>query len=287
MAVWWFVSDLHGSVPRYRALFDAMRAAPPRALLLGGDLLPGLAMRFATHDEVIDDFLNAFLLPELMALRDELGDAYPRVLLILGNDDPRMEEQAVLAGEERGAWEYIHMRRAEVDGVPVYGYACVPPTPFHNKDWERFDVSRYVDPGAVSPHEGHRTVPVPRREIEWSTIQADLDQLTGGAEMGDAVMLFHTPPYETKLDRAALDGLTYEGVPLDVHVGSIAVQRFVQQRQPRVTLHGHVHESARLTGAWSDRIGDTVCLSAGHHGPELALVQFDPRDPGEATRRLC
>jgi len=42
-----------------------------------------------------------------------------------------------------------------------------------------------------------------------------------------------------------------------------------------VTLHGHVHESARLTGAWQDRIGRTVCLSAAHDGPELALVRFD------------
>ena len=42
---------------------------------------------------------------------------------------------------------------------------------------------------------------------------------------------------------------------LDVHVGSIAVKRFIEERQPLLTLHGHVHEAARLTGEWKIRIG--------------------------------
>ena len=74
-------------------------------------------------------------------------------------------------------------------------------------------------------------------------------------------------------------------VPLDVHVGSIAVRRFIEARQPRLTLHGHVHESARLTGSWRDRIGRTLMLGAAHDGPELALVRFDLERPGAALRR--
>ncbi len=284
--MWNFVSDLHGDPHRYRALMAAIRAEPPEAVLLGGDLLPTSGAFRPTVETMFGDFFREFLAPELASLRRDLGEAYPRVLVILGNDDPRSEVEAVLDLAERGLWEYVHQRRAEVGGIPVYGYSYVPPTPFHNKDWERYDVSRYVDPGGVSPHEGNRTVPVSERDIEWTTIKQDLEQLAGHDDVSDAVFLFHTPPYKTKLDRAALDGLTHEGVPLDVHVGSIAVQRFVEKRQPRLTLHGHVHESARITGAWLDRIGDTVCLSAAHFGPELSLVSFDPRDPGAATRRL-
>ena len=74
--------------------------------------------------------------------------------------------------------------------------------------------------------------------------------------------------------------------PLDVHVGSIAIRRFIEARQPLLTLHGHVHESARLTGAWRDRLGRTHCLSAAHDGAELALVRFDLESPGQATRAL-
>jgi Icc-related predicted phosphoesterase len=77
-----------------------------------------------------------------------------------------------------------------------------------------------------------------------------------------------------------------DGVPLDPHVGSIAIRRFIEERQPRLTLHGHIHESARLTGAWADRIGATRLLSAAHDGPELSLVRFDPAAPAEATRAL-
>ncbi len=105
--------------------------------------------------------------------------------------------------------------------------------------------------------------------------------------MSSAIMLFHTPPYKTVLDRAALDGRMVDYAPLDVHVGSIAIGRFIERRQPRVTLHGHVHESARLTGEWRQQIGQTHAYSAAHDGPELALVRFDPERPAEATRELC
>ena len=104
--------------------------------------------------------------------------------------------------------------------------------------------------------------------------------------MERAVFLFHTPPHETALDRAALDGMMVDYVPLDVHVGSIAVRRFIEARQPLLTLHGHIHESARLTGSWRDKIGETHLFSAAHDGPELALVRFDLENPEDATRTL-
>jgi Icc-related predicted phosphoesterase len=75
-------------------------------------------------------------------------------------------------------------------------------------------------------------------------------------------------------------------VPLDLHVGSIAIQRFIAQRQPLVTLHGHVHESTRLTGSFRDRIGRTHLFGAAHDGPELALVSFDLEDLEGASRVL-
>jgi Icc-related predicted phosphoesterase len=99
-------------------------------------------------------------------------------------------------------------------------------------------------------------------------------------------VLFHAPPHQTKLDRAALDGKMVDHVPLDVHVGSIAIRRFIEARQPLLTLHGHVHESARLTGSWQDRINRTLMLSAAHDGPELALVRFELERLEAATRRL-
>jgi len=281
-----FVSDLHGSVQRYHKLFDAVRAEPPAALFLGGDLLPGGTLLGTAPDPRHQDFVNDFLVAELRALRRDLGSLYPRIFVILGNDDPRFEEASLLDAASRGVWQYLHDRRSTFAGYPVFGYSCIPPSPFSLKDWERYDVSRFVDPGCSSPEEGMRTVPVSRQDARYGTIASDLDSLTRDRDVSRAIFMFHTPPYRTKLDRAALDGRMVDHAPLDVHIGSIAVRRWIEQRQPLVTLHGHVHESARITGAWHDRLGRTIALSAAHDGPELALVRFSPSDPTEATREL-
>jgi uncharacterized protein len=273
-----FASDLHGSEDRYDKLFAAAQREEPDALLLGGDLLAAGSLLGE------GGFLAEFLTPRLARLRRERPGT--RVLAILGNDDPRCEEGSLLSLAERGLIEYVHNRRTDLGRHAVYGYAYVPPTPFLLKDWERYDISRYVDPGCVSPEEGYRTLPVPANETRWRTIAGDLDRLAGDDDLAAAVFLFHTPPYRTGLDRAALAGRSFEHVPLDEHVGSIAVRRFIEARQPLITLHGHIHESARLTGSWRDLIGRTHLLSAAHDGPELALVRIDLDRPAEATREL-
>ena len=75
-------------------------------------------------------------------------------------------------------------------------------------------------------------------------------------------------------------------VPLDVHVGSAAIAQFITEKQPYLTLHGHVHESTRLTGEWKQQFGRTWAFSAAHDGPELALVTFDLHNLREAQREL-
>jgi Icc-related predicted phosphoesterase len=282
MTTCFFAADLHGRVDRYEKLFRAMEAEPPRAVFLGGDLLP----HYGRDRGGPDDFLGDFVSSRLESLRGATADRFPSVFVIMGNDDPRVEEGTVIEIAERGLWRYAHGRRFELGRYRVYGYSFVPPTPFLLKDWEKYDVSRYTPPGSVSPEHGRRSVPVEPREIRYSTIAQDLHALAGDDDVTDAVFLFHSPPHETTLDRAALDGKTIEHVPLDLHVGSIAVRRFVEQRQPLVTLHGHIHESTRLTGRWRERIGRTHAFNAAHDGPELALVTFDLDNPADATREL-
>lgn len=281
-----FVSDLHGSAQRCRKLFRAIREEAPRGVFLGGDLLPSGLAALTAEAATEGDFLEDFLLAALRELRTEMGDSYPEIFVILGNDDGRHVEEGVKAGDTEGLWHYVHGRCHLFRDHPVYGYTCVPPTPFLWKDWERYDVSRYVPPGSVSPEEGWRSVPVEPHEVRYGTIRGDLEDLTGEADLSRAVLLFHTPPYETLLDRAALDGRVVDYVPLDVHVGSIAVRRFIEERHPLLTLHGHIHESARLTGAWRDQIGSTHLFSAAHDGSELALIRFDLEQLQNATREL-
>ena len=89
MSLWYFVSDLHGYQSRYRKLFQAIMAERPEVVLLGGDILPtGLYYPQDTPDK---SFIRSVLQDGLGAVKGGLSSAYPKVLLILGNDDPRSE----------------------------------------------------------------------------------------------------------------------------------------------------------------------------------------------------
>ena len=281
-----YITDLHGSMDRYSKLFQAIRDEKPGVVFLGGDLLPSCFRALEGGRPGPDDFIRDFLGPALSEIRTLMGKDYPNVFAILGNDDLRAEEAAMRAIEERGLLSYIHGRKVPLASWVVYGYSYVNPSPFLLKDWERYDVSRYVDLGCVSPEEGHRSVHATPDEQRFTTIKEDLDQLTAGEDLANAVFLFHAPPHATDLDRAALDGKLIEGIQPDVHVGSIAIRRFIEERQPLLTLHGHIHESAGLTGSWRQQIGRTWMFSAAHDGPDLALVRFSLENPDKASREL-
>jgi Icc-related predicted phosphoesterase len=277
-----FATDLHGQLDRYRKLLQAVESERPEAVFLGGDLLPH---RWSTS-LAGGDFIDEFLKPQVAELRARMGPGFPAICVILGNDDDRISEPKFLAGDREGLWIYCHGRWVEIGGFPILGYSMVPPTPFALKDWERYDVSRFVDPGCVSPEEGQRSVVASPDDLRFRTIAGDLDRLAAGHDLTRAVLLFHSPPHGTSLDRAALDGQSIDHVPLDTHVGSIAIRRFIESRQPLLTLHGHIHEAARLTGRWRQKIGRTICFNAAHDGPELALVRFDLEAIELATKEL-
>ncbi len=288
MPLCFFSTDLHGSTTRFEKLFDSLRSERPAAAFLGGDLFSRDVCRGADAAE----FVHEFVVPRLRQLRDLLGKEFPAIFVILGNDDPRCAEPLFDSAVSQDLLTYVHGRRVPCNKerlgceYQVYGYGCVPPTPFLMKDWERYDVSRYVPPACVSPEEGRRTVPVEPHETKWGTIKEDLAALTGDDDLSHAIFLFHAPPADTMLDMGAVDGQMYDHVPLCPHIGSIAVSRFIEQRQPLLTLHGHIHESTRLTGEWKIQIGRTVSINGAHDGPELALVRFDPAAPQLATRQL-
>ena len=195
-------------------------------MFLGGDLLPsGFGLRESIDPDHLD-FINGFLAPAFERVRASLGPAYPDVFAILGNDDPRFEEAAMLdVADATGCGTTRTSGASTGAGYTVFGYACIPPTPFRLKDWERYDVSRYVDPGCSSPEEGRRTVPADESEVRYGTIQQDLEALVGDRRLERAIMLFHSPPYKTRSIGPRSTAALVDHVPLDVHVGSIAIQR--------------------------------------------------------------
>ena len=281
-----FVSDLHGRTDRYRSLWQAITREKPRGVFLGGDLLPHPMDMSWRRDASQADFLADYLVPQFAELRDRMGPSYPEVFLIFGNDDPAANEPVVRQGEDDGLWHYVHGKTAMFASHPVLGYACIPPSPFQLKDWERYDVSRFVDPGCLAPEEGSFSVDRSRREIKLATIAGELASLADARDLSQAICLFHCPPHGGRLDLADLAGKMVDHAPLDPHIGSIAIQRFIRERQPLLTLHGHVHENRRLTGNWQEKTGPTLSFNAANDTPELALVRFDPDHPEQATLEL-
>lgn len=290
-----FVSDLHGKMSRYKSLFEEIQTEKPSMVFIGGDLSPMPYKYINTGNFKNSEFLAEYLIPHLEDLKKKLGESYPRIFIIMGNDDTKINEPLMFEAEKVGIWDYIHNRKVSIElqdksgetqVFGIYGYGFVPPTPFRLKDWEKYDVSRFTDVGCIPPTEGIRSVDVNPDEIEYTTIMSDIEALTNNDNLSRSILLFHSPPYQTNLDRAELDGQMVDHIPVDVNVGSIAIKRFIEEKQPYLTLHGHIHESSRITGNWQDKIGNSFMFIAAYDGPELALVKFDISDAKNAKRYL-
>jgi len=285
MTLCFFVSDLHGRFSRFERLFELIKRDKPSGLFIGGDIFPHL-MNIKGKDDKAIDFLNDFFLKNLRDLKNRMGEDYPEVFLILGNDDGKFREEEIVENSDKGLYHYVHSRKINFKGYDIYGYSYIPPTPFRLKDWEKYDISRYVDPGCTAPEDGWHSKEAEYSQGNYSTIAEDLKLLAQDEDLSKSVFLFHSPPYNTNLDRAALDGVMIDHVPVDPHIGSIAIRKFIETRQPYLTLHGHCHESSRLTGFWRERIGVTESFSAAIEPPVLAVVRFELEDLSGAFRGM-
>jgi hypothetical protein len=190
MPTCFFATDLHGITSRYEKLFQAIRGGHPDVLFLGGDLLAHVS--FTPNVSGHDSFVEGYLIPAFSKIRIALGEKYPHIFVLLGNDDLGYVEKDFLAAEAEGLWHYMHAKKQPWRDYTIYGLCYVPPTPLLMKDWERYDVSRYVPPGATSPEEGYRTLPREDNYIKWTTINEELHRLVGQEPMDRALFLFHS-----------------------------------------------------------------------------------------------
>jgi len=273
-----FVSDLHGKISRYDALFKFIKKEKPDFVFIGGDLLPHRSTQ-QTRLAGENDFIKGYLIRKFNELKDKMGCHFPEVFLIPGNDDYKIVFDAVSEGEKKELWQNLQNRCVVLGKYRFYGYACVPPTPFRIKDWDRFDIDKEIAPGCIAPSDGFHSTQ-PDHDPENDTIQEDIEKLVSSDNIEFSVFLFHSPPYQSAFDQAE----TGEGIILPV--GSKAIRNFIDEKQPYITMHGHIHESARITGKWKQSFGRTYSFTAAHDGPELAVVRFELHDPQHATRIL-
>jgi Icc-related predicted phosphoesterase len=270
---WFFTSDLHGSSELYEQVVALAAAHRPRAVILGGDLAPHATGAPGVERQRV--FLEGFLVEFARRLREATPGV--ELLLLMGNDDWSANHD-VLERFDGELWRLLHARRVTVDGIDVAGLSWVPITPFAIKDWERWEDGADESParlhGWVSSRDGVR---------EWRfdpehrapTIAEGLAALCESADPSATVYVLHSPPRDTACDV----------ISTRQHVGSRAIRAFVESRQPRLVLSGHIHESPRVSGAWRDTVGNTPVVNPGQFGgPKLAGVWFDPRRPDGTLR---
>lgn len=85
-------------------------------------------------------------------------------------------------------------------------------------------------------------------------------------DISKAVYIIHMPPARLGLDKCSHGA----------EVGSQAVYHFIEEHQPLLTLHGHIHESPQMTGKWFNELGRTVCIQPGQLGElSYAIIDLD------------
>jgi Icc-related predicted phosphoesterase len=280
-----FVSDLHGKMSRYEALLKLIKKEKPDFVFIGGDLFPHRSIQPIQTLPGEGNFVKDFMIPKFDKLKESLDCAYPDIFLIPGNDDLKILFDAVADGEKSDLWRNLHNRCIVIGKYRFYGYGCVPPTPFMIKDWDRFDISKEIEMGCIAPSDGFHSVP-PDHDPGNDTIQNDLQSLVNNDNLEFGVFLFHSPPYQTVLDNAVLHTVDPDLQSAILNVGSKAIRNFINEKQPYITMHGHIHESPRITGEWKQALARTWSFSAAHDGPELSVIKFELNDPLSATRRL-
>jgi len=178
-----------------------------------------------------------FLLPKIKDLKKKKIGFY----CIMGNGDFKVNEGILVEADKRGELHYLQMKAAVLGKHKIAGYGFVNLFPFATKDWEKPEFE-------MVQREGIRTVPVER-----TTMSEDLAALKMLFDPKKTVYVLHAPPFDSLLD------MIYG----ESHVGSKAIRQFIEETQPRLTLHGHIHESSEVSGSFADRIGRTICLNPG------------------------
>jgi len=171
-----------------------------------------------------------------------------------------------------------HRRLWERDGLAFLGYASTPATPHWVKDFERLDVAGDPIPAfdgvTWDARQGRaREVNLARHFGHRATIADELERAPHAPDPW--ILVAHAPPHAGRLDR--LPGIADP-------IGSRAVRRFIESRQPLLSLHGHIHESPKVTGSFVDRIGRTLCINPGQSHTRLYAVLFDTQRPAETLR---
>ena len=265
-----FTSDLHGNRTLYEDLLRHSEKHRPDAVILGGDLFP----RYGHHDESLR-IQEKFAVEIFRALAGRICDTLGGPLYAIPGNDDWAEVLPLLQTFGSGLIRFLHQGPVQgPKGFRFFGYPWVPPTPFPPKDFEKRDrtgdIPKPTNRNPVISRNGHIE---PINELDTlslrPSIEEDLLTILEEPNPNKHIVVTHSPPHNTCLDRLR------NGHP----VGSRSIRKFLETRCPLLSLHGHIHESAAVTGKYWDFLGDTLCINPGQTGPRLSAVLFDTDDP--------
>jgi len=264
-----FVTDLHGSKWKYERLFEVAKNIQANMVINGGDMLPRNNEPFMQDEFIINYLDNHF------AQFNSAGIYY---LFYPGNDDLRIFDQ--LFEDTCNKYSFVvclAQRKFEVGGYEFVGMNWVVDYSFRLKDRCRMDTDDYVfqeqfGTGLLSTPDGWQEID------DWftyakklPTIEEELDRLVRPDDMANSVYVLHMPPYRLGLDKCS-DG---------AEAGSKAIYNFLKKYQPKLSLHGHIHESPEVTGRWYAKLGRTICIQPGQLDEftyvtiDLSTMKFD------------
>jgi uncharacterized protein len=293
-------SDLHAANRTYRKLLNAikMNVYEAHVVLIAGDLtgkaiVPIIAQ---SNGRYTATFLDQDYIVETDTERQNLENSisdigyYPFVtdqdeVNALMADGEKMRELFRQKMIQRvGDWVALAEERIGKSGVQFY---MMP----GNDDDFGVDAMIAQSSYAVNPvgktiqlNEYHEMIsfeyanPTPwLTPREWSE-EEYYEHVKAGAStlknVSNAVFMIHVPPYDSGLDTApeldkTLRPRVTMGDVLRIPVGSTGVRRALQELQPLVSVHGHVHESGGQS-----KIGRTTCFNAGSEANQGILRGF-------------
>lgn len=271
-----FTADLHGNLSQYQRVLDYARNEKINTVILGGDLTPKNPEQRSVLGQRA--FLNEHFFPMLKTF---IAETSCEVLLIMGNDD--YKANLSLLRENRQKCGYVMLDEnpyCDSAGFIFAGYSYVPYTPFQWKDWEKRDLESETDVsfrgdvrsnGFISEGDDYKIPYSIFDTMMNDSIEADLSSKFGSLNPDNLVLVSHAPPYDTVCDYTEI-----KAENRCRHVGSRGVRKFIEVYQPRLTLHGHIHDAAEVSGAFYQKIGRTTAVTAGndHLSEKIQVILF-------------
>ena len=238
-----YCADIHGSIEKYQSFFGI----PGDYHIIGGDLLPKRGCFKSLYD-IQRHFLDDFLKPLL-----EVQKKHTRTLLMLGNEDIESLEHFLLQWQEHGLCNHLHGSLFEVEDFEIIGFKYIPPSPFSNKNFERWDsrgiIQKQFRASVLFQEDGsYANIDFESYLKSQPSLATLLEKLPKPHDFSKAIYVMHSPPYDSVID------VTVNKEP----AGSQDIRDFICKHQPALVLCGHIHESPGTV-----KIGETLVINPG------------------------